>query len=78
MSRVAVPIALSPQAREELQRRARAQRVEHRHRQGARVVLLAAEGWSNDQIAPRVGFNVNSVRKWRTPLRPGRPGGLGR
>ena len=65
MSRVAVPIALLAGDREELRRRARAHRIEHRHRQRAKVVLLAAEGWSNQQIAPQVGFNVNSVRKWR-------------
>ena len=88
MSRVAVPITLSAEDREELRRRARAQRVEHRHRQRARVVLLAAEGWSNQQIAPEVGVNVNSVRKWRTryaraglagladEARPGRPSRL--
>jgi transposase len=52
------------------------------------VVLLAAEGWSNEQIAPQVGFDVNSVRKWRNRYaraglaaledepRPGRPSTL--
>jgi hypothetical protein len=88
MSRVALPITLRAEEREELKRRARAHRVEHRDRQRAQVVLLAAEGWRNDQIAPEVGLNVNSVRKWRdryarTGLaaledqrRPGRPSGL--
>jgi transposase/transposase-like protein len=88
MSRVAVPITLQADEREELRRRARARRVEHRHRQHAQVVLLAAEGWSNEQIAPQVGFNVNSVRKWRNRYaraglaaledkpRPGRPSTL--
>jgi len=88
MSRVAVPVTLPAEDRVELRRRARAQRIEHRHRQRAQVVLLAAEGWSNQQIAPHVGFNVNSVRKWRrryaraglTGLaderRPGRPSRL--
>ena len=75
MSRVAVPITLQAQDREELRRRARAHRVEHRHRQRAKVVLLAAEGWSNNQIAPQAGFNVNSVRKWRNRYaRAGLPG----
>ena len=53
MSRVAVPITLRAEDREELRKRAGAHRVEHRHRQRARVVLLAAEGWSNQQIAPQ-------------------------
>jgi transposase/DNA-binding CsgD family transcriptional regulator len=88
MSRVAVPITLQADEREELRRRVRAHRVEHRHRQRAKVVLLAAEGCSNEQIAPTVGFNVNSVRKWRNryaraglpglgdQARPGRPSTL--
>jgi transposase-like protein len=75
MSRVAVAITLQADEREELRRRARAHRVEHRHRQRAKVVLLAAEGWSNNQIAPQAGFNVNSVRKWRNRYaRAGLPG----
>jgi hypothetical protein len=88
MARVAVPITLPADEREELRRRARAHRVEHRHRQRAKVVLLAAEGWSNEQIAPQVAFSVNSVRKWRNryaraglpglgdQARPGRPSTL--
>ena len=85
MSRVAAPTALAAADREELRRRARAHRVEHRHRQRANVVLLAAEGWSNERIAAQVGLHVNSVRKWRERYaraglaaledepRPGRP-----
>ena len=75
MSRVAVPITLPAEDREELRKRARAHRVEHRHRQRAQVVLLAAEGWSNQQIAPQVGFTVNSVRKWRTRYARAGPAG---
>jgi transposase-like protein len=53
----------------------RARRVERRHQQRAQVVLLAAQGWSNEQIAPHVGLNVNSVRKWRDRYaRAGLPG----
>src|SRR5450756_601014 len=31
----------------------------------ARIVLLAAAGWSNTKIASRVGVCVDTVRKWR-------------
>src|SRR5665811_1110617 len=33
--------------------------------QRARIVLLAAAGWSNPKIAGRVGVCVDTVRKWR-------------
>jgi transposase/transcriptional regulator with XRE-family HTH domain len=88
MPRAAAPITLTVENREALQERVRAHRVEHRDRQRARVVWLAAEGWSNEQIALEVGLHVNSVRKWRDRYargglaaledepRPGRPGEL--
>ena len=50
------------------------QRLEHLIRAGttaqqlvarARIVLLAAAGWSNTKIASRVGVCVDTVRKWR-------------
>ena len=31
----------------------------------ARIVLLAAEGWTNTRIASRVGMCVDTIRKWR-------------
>lgn len=31
----------------------------------ARIVLLAASGWTNPKIAARVGVRVDTVRKWR-------------
>src|SRR5665811_1387036 len=31
----------------------------------ARIVLLAAAGWTNTRIASRVGVCVDTVRKWR-------------
>ncbi len=50
------------------------QRLEHLIRAGttaqqlvarARIVLLAAAGWTNTKIAQRVGVCVDTVRKWR-------------
>ncbi len=32
----------------------------------ARIVLAAAAGWNNAQIARRVGVDVETVRRWRT------------
>jgi transposase/transposase-like protein len=65
MPRAATQITLTVEDREALQERVRAHRTEHRDRQRARVVWLAAEGWSNEQIALDVGLHVHSVRKWR-------------
>jgi transposase len=65
MSRAATQVTLHADERQVLQQRAQARRAERRRQQRARVVLLAAQGWSNEQIAPHVGLNVNSVRKWR-------------
>jgi transposase len=85
---VATPITLQADEAQSLQQRARSQCVEHRQRQRANVVLLAAEGCSNEQIAARLGLHVNSVRKWRDRYaraglaaledapRPGRPSWL--
>jgi transposase len=85
---VATPVRLAADEQETLQQRARAQCIEHRQRQRAQVVLLAAEGWSNERIAAQVGLHVNSVRKWRDRYaraglaaledepRPGRPSRL--
>jgi len=33
--------------------------------QRARIVLLAAQGWTNTKIAQHVGVCVDTVRKWR-------------
>jgi transposase/transposase-like protein len=76
MPRVAAPITLTAAEQEALQERVRAHRVEHRDRQRARVVLLAAEGRSNEQIALEVGLHVNSVRKWRDRYARGGPAAL--
>ena len=85
---VATPVRPAADEQETLQQRARAQCIEHRQRQRAQVVLLAAEGWSNERIAAQVGLHVNSVRKWRDRYaraglaaledepRPGRPSRL--
>ncbi len=71
--------------RAELERRVRAGTVEARAAQRARIVLLAAEGASNRDIAAMVGLHYNQVGMWRSRYdefglagledgeRPGRP-----
>ncbi len=39
--------------------------VEARAAQRARIVLLAADGWANRDIAERVGMHYNQVGLWR-------------
>ena len=71
--------------RAELEGRVRAGTVEARVSQRARIVLLAAEGFSNRDIAAVVGLHYNQVGMWRARYaqlgfagledaeRPGRP-----
>ncbi len=78
-------IELSVEERTELVRRARRARTEVRDAVRARIVLAAARGTPNQQIADREGVHVDTVRKWRSRFaerrldglddlpRPGRP-----
>jgi len=65
MPRVAPEIALSIQARAELLRLARAPSTPQAVALRARLVLAAAEGFSNQQIAAGFEVTVNTVGKWR-------------
>lgn len=85
----AVPIVLDEQARGRLQRLARSQTAPVRTARRARIVLAAAEGVGNEQIAAELGCSPNTVRTWRARFaehgidgltdarRPGRPRRLG-
>ena len=65
--------------RRELERRAQGEHVSRRVAQRARIVLLAADGVPNRQIATLVGLNQNQVGMWRKryaahrDVGPGRP-----
>lgn len=59
------PLVLTIEERDELERRARARTTQHRDRQRAEVVLLAADGIAGSQITPRVGLSQQAVCKWR-------------
>jgi transposase len=83
--RMVPPLRITGDERRELERRARSDRVSRRAAQRAQIVLLAAEGVANREIARLVGLNQNQVGMWRKRYaalgmigledrpRPGRP-----
>jgi transposase len=62
--------------RGELQRRVRAHTTPQRAAKRARIVLLAADGLPNRQIAPIVGMNEHTVAQWRRRFETERLAGL--
>jgi transposase len=58
-------IELCDEHRRELERRARCYSLSHARVVRARIVLLAAEGWSNVDIAEEFGVHVDVVSRWR-------------
>src|ERR1700722_1086851 len=69
------PLMLRPGDREVLLSGSRAGAVEARMARRARIVLLAADGVSNRDIAPMVDLHYNQVGLWRTRYRQfGLPG----
>jgi transposase len=58
-------IILSTAEHQELTVRAHAARTAHRDVIRARIVLAAADGGSNAQIAAELGCHLDTVRKWR-------------
>jgi Winged helix-turn helix len=83
--RMVPPLRITGEERKELERRARGDQVSRRAAQRAQIVLLAAEGVANREIARLVGLNQNQVGMWRKRYaalgmigledrpRPGRP-----
>ncbi len=65
MPKRATAIHLSKQEQEELTRLTRRHRSEHQLVVRARIILAAAQGSSNIQIARELGINVDTVRLWR-------------
>ena len=84
MSRVP-PLEITVEQRTELERRLRAHTTTQRALRRARIILLAADGVSNRQIAGTVGIDEKGVATWRRRFavqglagladrdRPGRP-----
>jgi transposase len=61
----ATAIALMSEERTELERLARSTRSEHRLRQRARIVLMAADGQPTRAIARAVHCTIGTASKWR-------------
>lgn len=69
-------IELTPEERSALERRARRQTASRREVFRAQVVLLAADGLRNDEIAERLGTVRMTVSRWRKRFFEDREAGL--
>jgi transposase len=63
--RIARPVSLTPEQTKELQAAAEGRRVSVRLVERARIVLLAAEGLQDKQIAVRLGIDRITAAQWR-------------
>jgi transposase len=63
--RVARPVLLSPEQRKTLEYRARARRAPARSVERARIVLLAAGGLRDKDIAARLSITPEKAARWR-------------
>jgi transposase len=72
----ATPIDLTDEERGELEGLARSTKSEHRTRQRARIVLLAADGLATRAIARDVGCTIGTASKWRVRYAAHRLAGL--
>lgn len=77
MGRTAGTVELTGEQREILESWVRASSSEQRLVERARIVLLAAEGHSNQEIARRLGVVRQTAAKWRERFRSGGLGALG-
>ena len=69
-------IILEESERRELEHRAACYTRPHREVLRAKLVLLAAEGHSNAEIARRLGMSTKAVGRWRGRFREQRMAGL--
>src|SRR2546422_11634375 len=65
MPRIAPAIALDARTKGKLEQLARAPSTPQARALRARIVLAAAQGLSNQQIAAQFHLSVNTVGKWR-------------
>ena len=70
------PIALTADERTELESLARSTKTEHRLRQRARIVLMAADGQPTRAIARAVHCTIGTASKWRVRFAEQRRAGL--
>ena len=59
------PLSVTDEQREVLERWAKRPKSPHSIAQRARIVLLSADGMTNNAVAERVGVNQATVVKWR-------------
>ena len=76
MSRRATPIVLTVEERDELQRRVRARTSSQQAAQRARIVLRAAAGARNIDIAAELGIARHTAQQWRDRFAASRLAGL--
>ena len=74
--RVAIPINVTPEERITLKRWARGRSTPARLVMRAHIVLLAAEGKMNKDIAAEVGTDKQTVKRWRTRFAAKRLNGI--
>ncbi len=63
--RIAAAVALSPEQKQALEQMARARSMSARLVERARIVLLAADGMENQQIAGRMNMTPKKAARWR-------------
>ena len=63
--RIAAAVALNPEQRQALERMARARSMPARLVERAKIVLLAADGLENKQIAQRMNMTPKKAARWR-------------
>ena len=76
MAKKATLVLLSAEEKQTLQRWRRAQKTEQRVAERVRIILLAAQGRSNLEIAAELGTRPARVSKWRTRFARQRLAGL--
>lgn len=69
MARIANPIELSMEQREDLLTMSRSRKLERRYVERAIVILLSEQGLSMDQIIEQTGLSRPVVNKWRQRFR---------
>lgn len=65
MGRTLKPLVLSSEEREELERLLRRSKTNQSLAFRARIVLTSAQGWSNQDVAEKLGTTNQTVGKWR-------------
>jgi DNA-binding NarL/FixJ family response regulator len=64
--RVAQPITLDPAQRQTLEQQSRARSLPARQVERARIVLRAADGWQDKEIARELGITPEKAARWGT------------